>query len=164
MSMIGNYLRVSGDELERLREDPSDILDVLYPDDGNGEHPVGRHLDIDKSWHAIQFLLTGEPWEGKAPLQNAVMGGTELGDEDVGYGPARGLTPAEVESVSSALGHISGEQLWSRFDAGKFAAAEIYPEGWSADEKGYVLGYYEELQAFFAAAARDGDAMILFLG
>ena len=90
------------------------------------------------------------------------MGGTELSDEDVGYG-AGGLTPAEVESVSSALGSISGEHLWSRFDEGKFADAEIYPQGWSADGKGYVLGYYEELRAFFAAAARDGDAMILYL-
>ena len=40
---------------------------------------------------------------------------------------------------------------------------EIYLEGWSADGKEYVRGYYGELQAFFAAAARDGDAMILFL-
>ena len=44
MSMIGNYLRIPGEELERLREDPSDIVDVLYPDDGNGDHLDGRHL------------------------------------------------------------------------------------------------------------------------
>ena len=163
MSMIGNYLRIPGEELERLREDPSDIVDVLYPDDGNGDHPDGRHLDIDKSWHAIQFLLTAEPWQGKPPLQDAVMGGTELGDEDVGYGPARGLSPGQVRSVATAISAISGEQLWSRFDEGKFAAAEIYPQGWSADGKEYVLGYYEALQGFFAAAARDGDAMILYL-
>ena len=52
---------------------------------------------------------------------------------------------------------------WSRFDEGKFAAAEIYPQGWSADGKEHVLGYYEALQGFFAAAAQDGDAMILYL-
>jgi hypothetical protein len=135
----------------------------LYPDDGEGAHPDGTHLDIDKSWHAIQFLLTGEPWQGDPPFQNAVMGGTELGDEDVGYGPARCLTPAEVQSVSAALASLSGEQLWSRFDAKKFAEAEIYPQGWSSEGKGYVVAYYDALRAFFAEAARAGDAIILYL-
>jgi hypothetical protein len=163
MSMIGNYLRVSAAELERLVADPSDIQDVLYPEDGEAEHPEGRHLDIDKSWHAIQFLLTGEPWEGEPPLGNVVMGGTELGEEDVGYGPARGLTPAEVKSVSAALGEISGEQLWSRFDKQAFAEAEIYPQGWDGEGKQYIVEHYEALRQFFADAAAAGDAMILYL-
>jgi hypothetical protein len=162
MSMIGNYLRVSAAELDRLCRDPSGILGFLYPDDDR-EHPKGRHLGIDKSWHAIQFLLTGDPWNGEPPLQNAVMGGTEIGEEDAGYGPARALTPAEVQSVSAALAAISGEELWSRFDAGKFAAAEIYPQGWAEDGKDYVVGYYDELRAFFAEAAGSGDGMILYL-
>ncbi len=163
MSMIGNYLRIPEVQLARLREDPSDILELLHPDDGNGERPHGKHLDIDKAWHAIQFLLTGDPWEGKPPLQNAVMGGIELGDEDVGYGPARGLSAHDVQAVSRALSGISGEQLWSGFDADKFANAEIYPEGWSAEGRGYVVGYYEALRTFFAEAAGAGDSMILYL-
>jgi hypothetical protein len=162
MSMIGNYLRVSQEQLARLLRDPSDITTVVYPD-GDADHPSGTHLDIDKAWHAIQFLLTGQPWQGTPPLQNAVMGGTELGDEDVGYGPARGLTPDEVQAVSTALAAISGDLLWSRFDAKSFVAAEIYPEGWSSDGKEYVLGHYDALRLFFADAARSGDAMILYL-
>jgi len=161
--MIGNYLRVPAVLLEQLREDPSDIMDVLYPNGGEIDHQEGQHLDIDKSWHAIQFLLTGEPWEGEPPIQNAVIGGTALGDEDVGYGPARGLTPAEVKAVSVALSTVSGEQLWSRFDQRTFASAEIYPEGWSSDGKDYVLGYYEALRKFFEDAARSQDAMIVYL-
>jgi hypothetical protein len=91
------------------------------------------------------------------------MGGTELGDEDVGYGPARGLTSTEVRVVSTALAGLSGEELWSRFDADAFAKAEIYPQGWDSEGREYILGYYEELRAFFADAARAGDAMILYL-
>ena len=41
-------------------------------------------------------------------------GRTELGEVDVVDGPARGLTPAEVQSVSAALAVISGEELWSQ--------------------------------------------------
>ncbi|HYQ43855.1 MAG TPA: YfbM family protein [Polyangiaceae bacterium] len=162
MSMIGNYLRISPALLERLRQDPSDITTVLYPNQEH-EHPEGIHLDIDKAWHAIQFLLTGDPWKGAAPLQNAVMGGTELGEEDVGYGPARSLSAAEVQAVAQALGSISGEQLWSRFDAQAFSAAEIYPQGWESDGREYVVGNYDALRAFFRDAARSGDAMILYL-
>lgn len=162
MSMIGNYLRVSPEQLARLRRDPSLITSILYPE-GDEEHPDGTHLDIDKAWHAIQFLLTGEPWGGEPPLHNAVTGGFELGDEDVGYGPARTLTFAEVRAVSVALASISGEQLWSRFDADAFATAEIYPEGWSSEGKDYILGHYEALRVFFADAAKSGSAMILYL-
>ena len=160
MSMIGNYLRVSAEQLEHLRCASSEVMGVLCPD---GDHPVGTHLDIDKSWHAIQFLLTGEPWEGAPPFQNAVMGGTELSDEDVGYGPARFLSPEEVQAVSTALATVSGEQLWSRFDEDAFAKAEIYPQGWSSDGKEYVVRYYEALRAFFFDAAHSRDAMIIYL-
>ncbi len=162
MSMIGNYLRISAERLRALREDPSGIMSVVYPD-GDAAHPDGVHLDIEKSWHAIHFLLTGDTWGGQPPLLHVVMGGAEIGDEDVGYGPARGLTPYEVQAVSSALREISGEALWSRFDEQAFAAAEIYPEGWSADGKDYVVEHYEALRRFFAEAAEAQDAMLLYL-
>jgi uncharacterized protein DUF1877 len=163
MSMIGNYLRITEVQLSRLLEDPSTIVDVLYPDDGQGDHAPTRHLDIEKSWHAIQFLLTGDPWSGEPPLQNAVMGGRELGEEDVGYGPARYLSAAEVAAVAAALAGISGEELWSRFDEGGFARAEIYPQRWSYDGKEYVLAHYEALREFFKDAAAAQDAMLLYL-
>lgn len=54
------------------------------------------------------------------------MGGTELG-EDLGYGPARGLTAAEVQAVSAALSAISGEQLWSRFDEKDLGSLDRLP-------------------------------------
>lgn len=161
MSMIANYLRISPEQLEALRKEPSAIMDLLDPDDRG--HAEGAHLDIDKAWQAIHFLLTGDPWEGKLPLRNAVMGGAALGEEDVGYGPARGLTPAEVRSVSVVLASISGERLGARFDASKFAEAEIYPSGWSADDQAFIVQHYEALRAFFAEAARAGDAMVLYL-
>lgn len=163
MSMIGNYLRVTMRELDALRFEPAGIIAVLYPDGGHGDPEQGRCLDIDKSWHAIHFLLTGEPWDGALPLLNAVMGGTELGEEDVGYGPARYLLPAEVKAVAQALASLSGEALWQRFDAKAFARAEIYPQGWSEDGKHYVLGHYERLRAIFAEAAQADDAMLLYL-
>jgi hypothetical protein len=78
MSMIGNYRRVTALELASLQQAPNQIMRFLYPDDSTSI-PADRHLDLDKTWHAIHFLLTGDPWEGEPPLRNAVLGGTPLG-------------------------------------------------------------------------------------
>jgi len=163
MSMNGHYLCVTPEQLDAVRRAPTTIHELLDSEEDEGEFPDGLHVDIDKSWHAIQFLLTGDPWAGEPPLQYVVMGGAELGEEDVGYGPARYLTPEEVQAAASAIASISGEALWSRFDEQAFAAAEIYPQGWSEDDKESVVEHYETLREFFAFAGAEGNAMIVYL-
>lgn len=109
MSMIGNYRRLSEEDLDEILREPESILNALYPEDS--EIPDGSQLDIDKAWHLIHYLLTGEPCEGSEPLCNAVLGGAEIGEEDVGYGPARYLSSTEVNAVATALASISPEEL-----------------------------------------------------
>jgi hypothetical protein len=163
MSMIGNYLRLPQADLDAVLAKPESIGDFLYPED-DSQYPHDRHLDIDKAWHLIHFLLTGTEWEGAEPLRSAVLGGDEIGDEDVGYGPARAMMPAKVSEVSQALDGISAETLWKRFDLEMVEDLEIYP-GWtgSAQERSYVLSHYEKLREFFNTTAADHAAMILYL-
>ena len=161
MSMIGNYLALSVEQLDALRGNPESVSDFLYPDEGDPNCEAS--LDIDKSWHLIHFLLTGSAWEGTAPLADAVLGGVELGDEDVGYGPARFLIPDRVGEVAQALARIGGDELWRRFDPAAAAAAEIYPEGWSQDDREYVVGNYEDVVSFFRRAADAGNAVLIYL-
>jgi hypothetical protein len=165
MSMMGNYLRVTPDVLADLKANPDSILDFLYPDDGEGCHPEGRYLDIDRSWHAIHFLLNGDNWGGDPPLFGAVLGGTPIGEVDIGYGPARFLSAEEVQIVADALHDIPAFQLLERFDADDMKQEEIYPHGWSGNEKErqYISDYYLKLVAFFIQASQAGDAMILYL-
>lgn len=164
MSMIGNDLRVSPEVLADLKANPDSILDFLYPD-GEGPHPAGRYLCIEKSWHAIHFLLNGDKWEGEVPLFNAVLGGTPIGEVDVGYGPARCLSAEEVAIVADVLDDIPAFQLGASFDAEALNDEEIYPHRWSGDEweRQWISNYYLVLVAFFKRASRDGDAMILYL-
>ena len=178
MSMIANYRRVTPDELEVLLRKPSTIVEYLFPEDGEEYEGVSedgqyltspedeRNLDIDKSWHAIHYLLTGDAWQGNPPLANAVLGGTELGEEDVGYGPCRYLTPEEVREVASALVGIPVEELRRRYDPVELEKADIYPNIWIREgDEGleYVLEYYEALVRFFRSAAEAGDGMLLYL-
>jgi hypothetical protein len=159
MSMIGNFRRLSEDELDSLVASPEGIVDFL-----NAECGAEDQLDIDKTWHAIHYLLTGDSWGGEGPLANAVLGGVPLGEEDVGYGPARFIRSSQVTETSRALQAISSEQLWSRFDAKAMRKEQIYPEfEGGEDDREYVCTYFEDLKKFYAAAAANGDAMILYL-
>jgi hypothetical protein len=123
---------------------------------------VAEPLNIDKSWHGIHFLLTGSAWGGKPPLFNAVLGGREFGP-DLGYGPARYLTPDQVKEVAVALEAITKETLRARFDPRAMTEANIY--SWHEDkgEEGleYFLEYYLEVRAYFSAGASQNHGMIL---
>jgi hypothetical protein len=164
MSMIGNYRRVTSLELAALQQAPSGITRFLYPDDYESI-PADRHLDLDKTWHAIHFLLTGDSWEGEQPLRNAVLGGTPLGTTDVGYGPARFLTPTEVHAVAAALRTISIADIEAQFDLSKLATADIYPASWedAEEELEYIRPYYRDLVNFFQRAAEADDAILLYI-
>ncbi len=164
MSMSGEYLRVTPDELARLRASTTSIVDYLYPEDEH-EHPTERRLDVGKSWHAIHYLLNGVPWEGEPPRLNAVLGGEPIGDDDLGYGPVRFLTAEEVRDVADALEDAPVFVLLENFDHEALTNAEIYPHAWRGEdwERDYVSTHYSELAAFFRAAARAGDAMLLYL-
>src|SRR5512135_1798793 len=103
MSMIGNFLRISTHKVAALRADPSGIQRVLYPQsDGDTMMSDDVHLDVDKAWNGIHFLLTGDAQHGTPPL-GFIVGGKPLGDIDVGYGPARGFDAAEVRAIADAL-------------------------------------------------------------
>ncbi|KXU80135.1 YfbM family protein [Aeromonas enteropelogenes] len=162
MSMIGNYLKLSTEQLEEIVSDPAKAEELVYPDDAN--YPT-EALDINKAWHLIHFLLNGETWGGEGALSNAVLGGHELPETDAGYGPFRYLQASEVKQTSLALAEVSSSDLWSRFDAKKVTAAEIYPTPWAGDDgdRDYILQNFEALKQYFAEAADSGNAMLLYL-
>jgi hypothetical protein len=128
---------------------------------GFGTESGQESLDLEKSWHVLHYLLTGSASEAPAPLGNAILGGSEIGD-DLGYGPSRFLTPEQVREVSSALSSISKEDLANRFDLEAMMAANIYPVR-DESELGLAQEYFGELSRFYAAAAAAGNAMLLYL-
>ncbi|MCB1634247.1 MAG: YfbM family protein [Xanthomonadales bacterium] len=124
--------------------------------------------DLDKAWHGIHFLLTGTSWSGERPFNFLVLGGAQIGSIDVGYGPARAFTPAEVQELSEVLRSIDEKELRSRFDPAKMMKLNIYPEIWDrdADEDdtiGYCIEYYAELLSFLKKASEHSAGMILYL-
>lgn len=176
MSTIMNYRRLTPHQLAQLQAelqaDPEIVSKFLYGDEEDEEdeeegedYLKAAELDIDKSWHAIHFMLTGDPWGGEPPLANVVLGGTVLGDEDVGYGPARFLTSDEVREIAEALNTTPSAELRRRFVPKELMAADIYPQIWDEGEDAlrYVVEYYEMLTRFFNEANEADEAMLLYM-
>jgi hypothetical protein len=123
--------------------------------------PAEDGLNLEKSWHVLHYLLTGEVEEAAPPMGNAILGGQEIG-EDLGYGPARFLTPQQVREVAAALRSISKDDLSRRFNLKAMMAAQIYPV---RDESELELAqeYFEHLARYYSDAAANGKAMLLWV-
>jgi len=169
MGMIGCFRLVEPRRLAALLEAPEAIADFLSEEE-QLEAPSEdiADLDIDKAWHGIHFLLTGTEAEGSPPLNFLLQGGHPIGDEDVGYGPARGFTREEVRALVQALEPLTPEVLGGRFDPRRMTKLDIYPDIWNrqeedADNREYLLDYYVRLKEFLKHGAERGFALIVYV-
>jgi hypothetical protein len=123
---------------------------------------------VDKSWHAMHFILTGSAEEAVLPEGYLLEGGTELQEPDPDEldVPVRLLSPDDVKAFHAAVQPIDETELRRRFDPDAMADADIYsfdvehPE----DEFEILLGYFAELQTFLADAVKQQRAVVITLG
>jgi len=163
MSMIGSFMELTPSRLATLLDSSDEIEGLLFDDEAEGRI---AQFDVDKAWHGMHFLLTGKSWGGDGPEAMAVLGGEPVG-EDLGYGPARYVTPAQVAEIAKSLEAISRDQLQRRFVPAELEKAEIYPQGTWEDEGleafEYLMQGFEELVSFYRQAAANGNAVLLYL-
>jgi Domain of unknown function (DUF1877) len=168
MSMTGRFLLLEDTEIDDLLRAPEGIHELLdkrvYEVD-----KAADYVDVDKAWHALHFFLTGTAWEGEPPLNFIAVGGEYIGDEDVGYGPARALRSREVMALAKALTTIAARTLVDRYDGAKMESLEIYPGGWveydptRGEEFGYYSGAYEDLVALVQKGATSKRGLLIWL-
>ncbi|MET8475157.1 YfbM family protein [Streptomyces sp. NPDC006422] len=165
MSIIGEYLRVTTDELERVIQDPDWALDFVEEvRDAEEEKPPApseaRHFSTYKAWDMLRFLMA------RADFPVDVIHGEEgfTDSADWGYGPPRYLRPERVRDAAQALRRTSYAQLLGDLAPAELSDAEVYPLGW--DEAGaldWARPWYDGLRQFFHSAAEAGDAMLVWL-
>jgi hypothetical protein len=121
------------------------------------------HGDLEKTWHGLHFVFTGVADEAAAPFGYLLSGGEEVGD-DLGYGPARYLTPAEVREFRDALNTISDQEFDRRFDLAAMERFDIYPGIWDEDRVDLLEEYtdcFVMLKDDLDAIVKAGDGMLI---
>lgn len=127
---------------------------------GGSKTPV---LDLHKSWHVLHYLFTGQAWDGDMPASALLLGGKEVG-EDMGYGPARILTPQETASFAGFLQALDVDKLAARLDADQMQRLEIYSASDDEAELEEELEhYFPQLQAFVADAAAKRQGLLIYM-
>ncbi|TWT99103.1 hypothetical protein Pla108_00360 [Botrimarina colliarenosi] len=131
----------------------------------------GDKLDLDKSWHALQWLLTqplsrseGDEWEIPPPEGFLLSAGEAIEGSDHGYGDDRAVPPAEVARFDDLLQRMSWSDLRARFNAGAMTAAQVFPDAWGdPNEIEYVKGFYDPLRQFIARTRAESLGVVIQL-
>ena len=165
MGMYMQFRRISDDELTYLRTDPDQLEDFF---EGNNS------LSIDKSWDAINHLLTNIASKSDSSLENVILSGNLLTDEyderyDFGYGPATYVNKKEVKQLSEQLKLIDINQLENTFTFSLLANNNIYLFSDSDnienedEDKDYIFSNFRNLVAFFQEAAIENQLVVKIL-
>ncbi len=159
MGMICKLFIVPATAARQVLDDPAKVHELLESLMGSG-----AGLSLEKSWHGLHFVLTGTAWEGVSPLSFLATGGATVGDEDIGYGPARILDPDGVAELDKALGAISDAEFARRFIPAALSKAEIYPEIWDDPLESLLAeykSYFQEMKEHVHRAAQTGQALLV---
>lgn len=161
MSMNAYLAAIDVRALKQLKADPDSVVAFIEAIDD----PPPHELYLHKMWHAIHYMLTGTAWSAAGPLGQAILGGEEVGP-NLGYGPARILTPDKVRATSQALAGLSVAEFRGRFDPSQMETAGIYPNIWMR-ERDTILeeltAHFENLTSFYRSTASRGDGALLWM-
>lgn len=167
MSMIGHLRQVSDPCIDHLLAYPEAVYEIIDAEiDAESDDSEAAYLNLDKAWHGIHYLLTGDAWGGTLPEGFLVTGGLPIGEEDLGYGPARSFRAAEVARIATWLATVDDQTFGDRCSLDRLQVAEIYPgfeENSEAEVRAYLLTYFQQLRAFLQQAAAAQKGLLVYL-
>lgn len=161
MSMIFQLFAIPDSTAVDLMATPAKIRSVLASLDD-----ADSGLSLEKSWHGLHYLLTGDSMLGDPPLNFLLADGNTVGDEDVGYGPARIVDSRSVSSIDQALAAFTDADFEARLDLQAMDAAQIYPNIWGEPRdqlKQEYTGYLDALKAYVHQTSATGQSLLLAL-
>lgn len=189
MSMLCTLSRVTPEQVEAMRRDPAAAAGLLHdtlfqprPKPGLFARLLGRpappaaqpsvcwigpgqQYALDKQWHVLHFLLTGQAEGGDFPAAFLCEGGEELG-VDLGYGPPRLFTHEQARRIASHLDSVTPAQLRARYSAAEIERQGIYWQApASVDEQDEDLEALHETTVeaarFIGETARLGRGLVI---
>jgi hypothetical protein len=160
MGATANFLPLTDALYVRIRSAPDEVADILFPIEEPS--PLASETCIDKSWHAIHFLLTGKGDPDGSPLGDAILGGVEIGP-DLGYGRARLISARRVQEIASALHGIDFDRLFDLAVNNAQAMQSIYGGPISMNDRAYIEHHFNNLRDMYRTAAAEARAVLSYL-
>ena len=161
MGMTSNLKQLTLAEFTQLKENPNDIATFLFPDDV--EDPFEGMLDLDKSWHALHYLICLDIQPNEKSESKCILGGEEIG-EDLGYGPARLISPELVKNIDSGLKEINVIERYDQINKEDPIVQQLYCSfEFFEGEKEHYNQLFSDLKKFYAQCTSDKSAAISFL-
>lgn len=115
----------------------------------------GIVADLDKAWHAIHYLVTGDR------ELRFLIGGVQI--QSVSE-PFEAHSPESIRALHKRLNATSISALMANFDAGVFNTHDIYSGPWDATAADYIKGHLASFIATVRLAADQGKGIAVFLG
>lgn len=185
MSMLFSLRQVSQNDLDGLMADPRDIFFFLHGTEsyqprkgffakffGDGNLMPQRQwqapskdslLDLGKNWHILHYLFARCPWGGPLPQATLLAGGVELGDIDVGYGPARALRASDIDAFLDFLSGLNADEFGANVSKKDVEEHEIYYANWEPEDGKLLWEDVEALKNFLRLAKDRNNGVILYL-
>lgn len=110
--------------------------------------------DLDKTWHAIHYLLTGD-----TDLRFLLSGC----DVAAYGGHVTAHSPQEVAALHTLMSSKTNEQIMTAFGAELFNELGIYPDGWDASAACYLAECLERFRRLIQRAANKGYGIAVTL-
>ncbi len=100
---------------------------------------------------------------GGALLSQAILGGAEIG-EDLGYGPARYLTPGHVSETAKEHSRPGlPAEMPARFNPARMTQLGIYPQGWKSSDLAWLVEEFRRVRDFYSDAKARNHAIFACL-
>jgi hypothetical protein len=160
-----------GDDLAKLMTQRMQALGLRLP----GQQPPsgggasaqssgkGASISLEKAWHGVHYLLCGQAVPGAGLASQAVMGGTDVG-EDLGYGPARYFDAPTVVAIAHELTQPNLEaEMKARWDPDQMTALGIYPAVFEPDDEQWLMDAFRQLRKLYVDAAAGNLAVVTCL-
>jgi len=125
-----------------------------------------RQFNMEKDWHVIAYLLTGdakimEDHLPNNPLHNVIFGGLKT-SVTTGYGPARYFDGKLVAESAAALAGADRKVIAARYNPAEMMKLDIYAPTEESERKA-LLNVVEEFTAFFQKATSARENVIRYV-
>lgn len=155
-SVVYYMLAVDEAAMPGFVKNPATLSSSLFASSGP------NNLYMDKSWHAIHWLIAANAGKTEKRLSHLIMGGHKVGVKFV-YGSPSMHTASEVKQFALLLQNLPLAELRANYRPQAMDEANIYPEDWinaEANTLDFLLGDFARLKAFVMAAAKANKALV----